>query len=99
MKAKIMILSYMRYVKKDKTSGTETPMTRIEFIIDELQESKNSCGYKPIACFYKGHDVYNKLSKGLLKRELDAEFEIKPDLYDPSSLRRMLKKINGNELY
>lgn len=97
MKGKIMILNYMKYVKKK--DGVETPMTRIEFVIDDLQESNNSCGFKPIACFYQGHDVFNKLSKGLLKRELDAEFEIKPDLYDPSSLRRMLKRINGTDLY
>lgn len=97
MKAKIVILNYMKYTKKK--DGVDTPLTRIEFVINECKESNSYCGTAPISCFYKGHEIYKKLSKGLLLRPLDAEFEIKEDLYDTMSLRKMLKKINDIDLY
>lgn len=99
MKAKIVILNYMKYTKKDKETKSETPLTRIEFVINDFKEGNSYCGTAPISCFYKGHDIYKKLSKGLLLRPLDAEFEIKEDLYDTMSLRKMLKKINDIDLY
>lgn len=99
MKGKAIILNYMKYVKKDKDTGIEQPMTRIEFLIDELQESKKRVGYSVVSCYYKGFDVYDRLSKGLLKKEVDVVYEFSQDMFNPLALRRMLKKINGVDLY
>ena len=98
IKAKIIILSYLKFDKKDKNTGEVTPMTRIEYAFAEPQDSKKFVGFTTISGFYNGHEIFDRMSKGLLLRPLDAEFSIKEDYYDPNKLRRMLVKINGISL-
>lgn len=96
--AQIEILEYFKYEKRNKDTGEIKPGTCVRFMFCDITESKNKVGHTIIEQFYKGHEVFNKLSKGLLDKKLLGNFEIRPDLYDPMSLRQMLVGINDISL-
>ncbi len=98
MKAKIIILSYLKYTKKNKETGVEKPMTMVSYLMADPQETNKFVGFTPIQGFYEGHEVFSKFSKGLLLRPIDATFDVKDDYYDPSKLRKILVKINDISL-
>lgn len=96
MKSKIIVLNYMKYVKKD--NGTDKPMTKIQFAFAECQESEKYNGVTVIDCYFKGHEAYEKMSKDMLLKPLEAEFDVLTDYYNPLATKKILKSINGIEL-
>lgn len=96
MKSKIILLNYMKYEKKK--DGNVTPMTRLQFAFADVQDAEKFKGVTVIDQYFKNHETYNKLSKSLLLKTLDAEFDEIEDYYDPLRARRILRKIDNIEL-
>lgn len=94
MECKIILLSYMKYNKKDDNS----PMTRLEFAFVDVQDTDKFKGISIISSYYKGHGVFDKLDKSLILKPVSAEFEVFQDYYNPLSERKVLKSINGISL-
>lgn len=95
MKSKIIILNVMKYTKK----GTDNPMTRIEFAFSDMQDVDKYKGVTVISCYFKGHEVFDKIDKSMLLKTIDAEFDIIQDYYNPLSTRKMLKAVNDISLF
>lgn len=97
MKSKVIVLNYMKYVKKK--DGVEKPMTKIQFAFADLQDTEKYKGVTVIDSYYKGHDAFDKLSKNILLKPIEAEFEVFTDYYNPLSERKLLKSIDGISLF
>lgn len=93
MKSEIIILSYLKYISNNEKC------TMIQFAFSDKQDTEKFKGVSVLKCFYKGHEVYDKLNLNLILKRCNAEFEIKEDLYDPLACKRILKKIDNIELY
>lgn len=93
--SEIILLNYMKYnSKKDKS-----PKTMIQFAFKNVQETKRFNGVAVLNCYYDGHDVYDKLNKDMILKTFPCELELKDDLYDPLSTKKILKKIGNVALY
>ncbi len=95
MNCKIIVLNIMKYIKKKDN----TPMTKIQFAFADIQNSKSYKGVNVIDSYYKGHEVYEKLStKDLILKPCNAEFKVFNDYYNPLAERKLLTKINDIDL-
>ena len=93
MKSEIIILNYVKYIKNNEKT------TMIQFAFSDKQDTEKFKGVSILKCFYKGHDVYDKLNANLILKRVQGEFEIKDDLYDPLACNKILKKVDNIELY
>lgn len=92
MKTEIVILSLMKYNKKADNS----PMSRIQFIITSFKEADKYIGVEPITCFYKGHEVFNKLKGNVtILKPVQAEFKEVKDYNNPLAVKNVLKSVNN----
>lgn len=91
MKTEIAVLNLMKYNKKSDNS----PMTRIQFIITSYKDGDKYIGVEPITCFYKGHEIFDKLKGIQMLKPYQAEFKEVKDYNNPLAVRNILKSVNG----
>lgn len=92
MKAKIMILSALDYVKDDKERGC------IQFIFcdkEKFQDSDNFIGYSVCTQYYYGY-VRKLVPKEYIGVPLDADFKVTTNFKDPLRTYNKIESISLN---
>ena len=85
-----LILNALNYEYNNKIT------TKIEFVIADMQDSKNFKGLTPIRSYYNGKDNFNKINTDMIGIPLDAVFEEKPNYNNPLEIKRILKEFRYN---
>lgn len=93
MKAKIIILSVLKYVDK-KTNETKT---RLGFIFDDEQynvSNKSFKGYSELSCFYTGDVVFETITKDMIKKPLECVIRVEQSASNPLKTNSKIEKVS-----
>lgn len=92
MKEKIMITSVLCYGEYEKK-------TKLSYILigkDRFADNDNFKGYTPVDSWFNGSKVFNSITKDLIGKPIDANFNIKPDYKNPLNTRGSLESLDNN---
>ena len=92
MKEKIMITSVLCFGDKDKK-------TKLSYILigkDRFSDNDNFKGYTPVDSWFNGIKAFNSVTKDLIGKPIEANFNLKPDYKNPLNTRSMLESLDNN---